>query len=549
MRAFVAVGLALALVSFLLLRAAPREAQVRATEATGQASIAEVAPVVQEPRELAEGERVATRELESAVTTVPERVEAAPEPALDPVQCVLHGRVRAEGARFASRLGGNVVLQREGEQRIASIGPEGRYSLAGVAPGAWTVQVQRSGYRELSEELRLALDVPILRRDFELVPSWLLSVRVLTPAGEPYGEALAARARATGKSLPLPMAVATKEPPGATIPGAEERNGYAGDGVYHTWDDLGQAAGEPVLEVLAEPPVHVSLVLGETVLETQLVEAEAEEVRFVLDPEASDEATATLKLRLVSSVDRRPIEQADVWINEDSLRMVRGAEWRETFAPGKYELAIRSRGHASRFVSVTLAAGELADLGELELDPEVTIRGQLVDGTGRPWTGLLEIGSRTEQGRLRFVEDYHYSTDEDGTFRIIGLSRGLYVLRSVPGQDLEVAVGESLPELWVLPHTPVSTLGGSVEGLQLTLVRAGVLALRGMSKWPEGSQCKLLDAAGDLAAYDGFYPGYTPRFALPPGSYTLIVCDRAWQELRRFPVVLDAGVVELDLEP
>jgi hypothetical protein len=44
-----------------------------------------------------------------------------------------------------------------------------------------------------------------------------------------------------------------------------------------------------------------------------------------------------------------------------------------------------------------------------------------------------------------------------------------------------------------------------------------------------------------------FYPGYKPRFALPPGSYTLIVCDRAWQELRRFPVVLDADVVELDV--
>ncbi|MEQ1893058.1 MAG: carboxypeptidase-like regulatory domain-containing protein [Planctomycetota bacterium] len=438
------------------------------------------------------------------------------------------------------------MLTREGAQHLGPIGPQGHYSLAGVEPGTWSVGVHRSGYRQLEAELTLTLDEPIVRRDFALEPSWLLVVRIVTPAGESYGEAVAARARATGQSTPLPMAVATKEAPAATIPGAEDRNGYAGDGIYHTWDGLGRAAGEPVLEVLADPPAYVSLVLGETVLATQLVEAGAEEVRFVLDPEASGETTARIRLRLVSSADRRPVERADIEIG-DSMFMARGAEWSETFAPGEYKLAMRSFGYASVFHVVTLEAGEVLDLGDIELEPEVTIAGRLADGNGRPVVGALEVGSRDKQGRLRFVENYHYAPDEDGNFVIHGLTRGQYVLRSAPEREPEFIAGAPAPERWVLPHTPISTLGGSVEGLELTLVRAGFLELRGMSKWPEGSQCKLLDAAGDLAVYDGFYPGYTPRFALPPGNYSLIVCDRAWQELRRFPVEIDASVVVLDV--
>lgn len=546
MRALVAAGVVLALVTLALVRCSSREAGLRAIATTEPAQAVEHAPATLETRDSAPD--VDVRVSESRVATLsaqPDRAAASGSES-DPVQCVLYGRVRAEGARFDAREPGNVVLTREGAQHLGPIGPQGHYSLAGVEPGTWSVGVHRSGYRKLEAELTLTLDEPIVRRDFALEPSWLLVVRIVTPAGESYGEAVAARARATGQSTPLPMAVATKEAPAATIPGAEDRNGYAGDGIYHTWDGLGRAAGEPVLEVLADPPAYVSLVLGETVLATQIVEAGAEEVRFVLDPEASGEMTATIKLRLVSSVDRRPLEAGYIEM-DDRTHIFRSAEWSATVSSGEYDLAIRSQGYASVFRKLSLAAGEKLDLGDLALDPEVTIAGRLLDASGRPVLATLEIGSRNDQGRLRFVENYHYATDEDGNFVIHGLTRGQYVLRSAPEREPEFIAGAPAPERWVLPHTPISTLGGSVEGLELTLVRAGFLELRGMSKWPEGSQCKLLDAAGDLAVYDGFYPGYTPRFALPPGNYSLIVCDRAWQELRRFPVEIDASVVVLDV--
>lgn len=101
--------------------------------------------------------------------------------------------------------------------------------------------------------------------------------------------------------------------------------------------------------------------------------------------------------------------------------------------------------------------------------------------------------------------------------------------------------------MWVSGNVPVSTLGGSVTGLDLHLVRGGILVVKGAASLPAGTRCKVLDANGDLLGYSGFFPGFVPRFVLPPGPCTFVLCDETWAELERHPLTTGAGVDELDL--
>lgn len=86
-----------------------------------------------------------------------------------------------------------------------------------------------------------------------------------------------------------------------------------------------------------------------------------------------------------------------------------------------------------------------------------------------------------------------------------------------------------------------------MTGLDLHLVKASILALAGAQTLPPGARCKILDAQGDLLRWNAIPPGFVPRFALPPGACTFVLCDEDWNELERHAVEVGAGVTELDL--
>lgn len=43
------------------------------------------------------------------------------------------------------------------------------------------------------------------------------------------------------------------------------------------------------------------------------------------------------------------------------------------------------------------------------------------------------------------------------------------------------------------------------------------------------------------------HPASYPRLLLPPGAYTLVVCDEEWAELSRRSFEIAAGTTELDV--
>ena len=215
----------------------------------------------------------------------------------------------------------------------------------------------------------------------------------------------------------------------------------------------------------------------------------------------------------------------------------------------RYELSFYSHGYAVLPLDVTLAPGETRDLGELRLPRGLTIEGRLLDADGNPVVGRLQVGVRDERGKLGFRQDlYSYpETDARGSFKVWGLLPGRYVLHTTHDEELVRPAQDGPPTEWVSGNVEVSTLGGSVTGLDLHLVKAGILVLKGVAALPAESRCKILDERGDLLRHSGFYPGFVPRFALPPGPSTFVLCDADWREVARYPLAIVAGLNELEL--
>jgi hypothetical protein len=473
-------------------------------------------------------------------------VRAAPENSL--IGCVLYGRVLSSGS--APGWTPTVALTDDkGTRRQTKASDDGHYSLAGLAPGPWTLTWRATGFRSGEEELELEESTPIVKHDLVLQRSPLLNVRVVTPEGETLAVVRKERWKAKLPELLTPFAIATLEAPGATV-AIEDAYEHFGVGQFWTSGPLWEAAGPDfagVLELKAEPPLFVSLVLGTRVLATQSVVAGAEEVTFVVTPEQLLAQQAQVSLHAVDADTGEPLP-GEVSIDSREIHNVRDGTWSHTMPPGRYQLGFSARGHAVVPFDLTLAPGETRDLGELRVPRELTIEGHLLDADGKPVAGRLRIGVRDERGKLRFRQDMYSDliTDQDGFYKAWGLVPGRYVLL-VTDEDVFNPGRDDPPTVWVSGNVDVSTLGGSVTNFDLHLVKAGILVLKGTSTMPSDWQCKILDEHGELLRWTGFYEGFVPRFALPPGPCTLIVCDESWGEHDRHPLVIQPGTNELDL--
>jgi hypothetical protein len=434
-----------------------------------------------------------------------------------------------------------------GERRSTTAAPDGSWSLAGLAPGTWRLHAGTGAYRAHRSTLVLERGELIVRRDIVLERSVTLSVHLVTPSGERLWDVLSSPGRSVPRDV-RPFPVATLEPPGEEIPEAHGGGaGFVGAGSF--WDhgpvaDAAAPGAIGVLELAGELPVFVSLVMGTRVIATQRVEPGARQVSFVLDPEALLASRCSVRARLVAE-DGTSLDGM-VRVDDTSYHNVKGGAWDHALVPGDYRLVFGSRERARIAMDVTLVPGQALDLGDIVLPPGLSIAGRLLDAEGRPVIGLLELGRREADGRLRF-EDMHYATDATGFYEVHGLLAGHHVLRTASDGEIVLAGRDDPPIVWVSGNVPVSTIGGSVTGFDLHLVRAGFLVLGGAESLPPDSHCKVLDANGDLLRWDAMTPGSVPRFALPPGAYTFVLCDGDWNELERHAVEIGEGVTELDL--
>lgn len=498
------------------------------------------APVPQSTQDASVVERTPPQDLPSPT------LEPVAHPVDDPVGCIVHGTVLDAEGRPISRWGPYVsVTDAEGARVNTKADETGHYSLVGLAPGEWTLGAGAVGYRGRSSMLELTAEAPIVRRDLVLERATTLRVRVVTSGGELLRDVL--RADSPDK-VPFLLPVATIEPPGPTI---AEAQGSTSEqvGVGSFWDSgpLWDGAGPEfvgVLELAVEPPVFVSLTFGAHVMATQRVERGTSEVSFVVEREDVLGMWCSLRVSFVDAERREPLK-GELQIG-NTLFMVRDGSWSDRLAPGRYTLVFRSLDRARIPLPVTLLPGQELDLGTVELAAGLTIEGRLVDGDGQPVAGRLLLGARDPLGVLRF-EDMHYETDPDGVFKIFGLVPGHYVLRTTGDDELNAPSRPGPRTVWVSGLVPVSTLSGSVRGLDVRLVKGGVLVLENTAALGSGAGCRILDEQGELLRWGRFDPGFVPRFVLPPGECTLVIVGRGGEELARRAVPIVEGTTEVDL--
>jgi protocatechuate 3,4-dioxygenase beta subunit len=542
---------ALALLAIVVVRS--RRGSPMTTAAVAHDSIGERAPRALDapggPLESAPAAIAAERTVD-ADRAVPEPPAESVAAVVDPlVGCTVHGRVLdAEGHPIPVWRPYVSATDAAGVRRNTDASDEGLYSLTGLAPGEWTLHVGAVGYRNHEEPLALDAAVPVVRRDVVLARAVRLAVRFVTPEGEPLYATEAGKR--LGEASPFP--VATVEAPGATIPEALRGGAdLCGVGSFWQYGPLWEAAGPGcagVLVLAVELPVFVSLTVGSRVLESRWIEPGTEAVTFVVSPERLLGELSSVEARIVAGDSRAPLAaQVGIEPLNKSDRVADG-HWQRALPPGTHDVTFSAPGYARIQRQLALAPGQRLDLGEIVLPPELVIEGRLLDDEGRPVAGMVRLAWRDATGGLSY--DFARSsvpTDEHGAFRIDGLLAGHYLVRTVASDEVNFPGRENPPPKWVSGLVPVSTLGGSVRGLDLHLVRAGTLVLSGTGGLPAGARFRVLDANGDLVRHVGLCSGFVTSFGLPPGAYTLVVCDEDGNELGLHAVEIGAGVMELDL--
>jgi hypothetical protein len=431
------------------------------------------------------------------------------------------------------------------------IAPSSTFSVAGLRPGSLTIRADQPGYRPYRHVLQLDAVRPVVRHDLVLEPAVVLLVKGFTPQGEPLVDAVL---RELGGNMswhaPRLSAIATREPPAGDLPPISHRAydrweiGYYSDRLDGSWNGTDGLPSDVMGKLeLDEPlPAFVSLVFRHVLVATQLVEPGAQEVLFTVPLERLHALLGAVRVRVVDAATRQPPDGVTASLSDsqtggggDAPGPDGNFTW-EGQKPGLLELEVRAPGHETWDQEVLVPAGGLADLGTIELSPETTITGFVVDEAGAPVAVSLralrdDLGAGLGMGARRYAK-----SDAEGRFEIGELGRHRYQV-SVSSED------------WALASVPVDARLGDVDGVHLVLRRGALLRLQ--TDWPAGEAYDLHVAAGDgstLARSTGWRGDWAWTRRVPPGDYVATL-SRDGRELRRVPFTVGAEDVVIRVAP
>jgi hypothetical protein len=463
----------------------------------------------------------------------------------------LTGRVTARDERAAPLDGAAVAItDAAGIRRSATVGG-GAYSIAGLAPGEFVLACAPRGFRAVERRFVLREGEPVHREDLALERAWTIAVKLQTPQGEDLLDRL--NAEKLGRHVALSVLATT------TTPGEKLQPSFRGDNSttpisrWRGWLQDGATRDER-LEILVDPPVHVSVVLRDVVLASRRVETPVEELTFTIDLEQIRSRLSGLVMRLADALTGRAVVDAAVMISTaDTSSMAGrpaadGVVRAEKLAPGLYSIRILTKDHAQEERAVALEPGRVTDLGTIQLGAGTEVAGRIVDADGRPQAvdGALELldedgvhvapVSRTSLG---------LEVDDDGRFSIAHVAPGRYALRVPSGMPRESASGGGD---WTAAPVQVDTRKGPVGDLRIVVHRPVPLVLRPLSS--DGSRIgyDVLSAEG-ISCARGILGGLVPRrLALAPGAY-LLRLKRDGRVLRDLPFDLRTDPLVLDVAP
>lgn len=460
----------------------------------------------------------------------------APPASPGPAEALVYGAFRSSaGEPLAS--GWIRFVGPEGGERTeweASLGAGGSYSLFGLAPGRWSVHANAPECVPLHDTVELLGPADGERHDLVLqhVPSLL--VRFETPGGETLR-------RARPRDEVFPVAVATLELPGPSLPDVEGAAPFFyGVGPWHPREEEPELPPEVSgrLELNHPLPVHVSLVLRNTVLETRLVVSAEEPVTFVIEAGRLAAQLATARVKVTDAagspltegtVALHHVAQTRPGVAPDAAGVVSFTE----VLPGWMEVVPSFTGYERARRRMLIRAGAENDLGTLVLDRAATLRGRVIGPDGAPAKASLWAYGTRHLVQPLDVRPYRYWQTEGGRFELDGMGRGDIVVVVAPETDVLIPfhVDTSAGEAEVELRLPATVAVRFEAGQTLRAPRRLTLAdERGTPFW---TTRVMSEAPGTLG--------------LAPGRYTLWIGEEDRVDAT-VPFTVESGAAPVVLE-
>ncbi|MCP3916505.1 MAG: hypothetical protein GY711_13185 [bacterium] len=224
-----------------------------------------------------------------------------------------------------------------------------------------------------------------------------------------------------------------------------------------------------MLELHADLPLYVSVVLHHAVLDWQLVLPGTESIEFVLPTQTLD-ALATVRMKVVSATNGEPLSvkvQVRTGIASTSLIRIAapGKIVVSDLPPGASQIEIVAHQHATHRQLVRLQPLEELDLGTIALEPEPRVFVRLTGGSPRPgqrlefWPVSEGVGaSRTTASRQGGL--CHFRAQTSGPYVVRAVQTGR-LINAVPHGSQAVEIDprgrlESTFELALEPTTRVT---------------------------------------------------------------------------------------------
>ncbi len=284
------------------------------------------------------------------------------------------------------------VVFEDGQAHLfrATARPDGGWALHGLAPGPHELRVTKAGFLPLT----LEVDVPAergWRRDVRLERALSLPVRF----EDADGEALEMGRFDRDKLARLLGVVATREAPGARIPGVRGRVASHSKAGRFLSRAEGQAPSDlgprhqGLLRLTAAPPLWVSAVLRDVVLETRSISGSEGELVFVIEEAALEAIRGEVRVRVVGRDGGQPIT-AGVKLEHPAggvhtkARIDGGSLVFEKVPPGSMDLVYWGPEGERLERSVDVPPGGVVDLGTIVLGRPQSFRVRIVDEAGAP---------------------------------------------------------------------------------------------------------------------------------------------------------------------
>ena len=290
-----------------------------------------------------------------------------------------------------------------------------------------------------------------------------------------------------------------------------------------------------VLELKSPPPVYVSCVLRETVLETLLINSEnSGDLTFTVVPENLRAKLASVTVVVLDEKTREPIEKVRVTCDDSGIAAsgAQGLQVNPDGEPGRFEFRDRypgwttfrawAPGYEMIQRAVELKPGERLDLGTVTLQPAVAVTGTVTDSTGRGVRSVVYARDESWAPGSSPPQFGHTlgGSGNDGTLNLERLGRRRY--------EVQVrALGHAV-KTFTLDLTD-----GQDEELNVELSPGTQVMLA--ARYPAGRTDRVLvyDTEGNLCFYQRI-PGQRSRPAwLAPGTYELVTHHGPTERSRR----------------